>query len=442
MQNKYIHHKHENQPSVMHDSRHPMRQTLTPVEDLIVDINSEVQLSELSAGLTQTVHLMATCKSSDPAFWLHAFKFLNEFKDDIYTRLWTGNDEADHQARLVLARHSAAIQIRLLIRDKHISPALQSALNHMFGPALAILMLRSSHDRQSRTLIDAMQLVYDAIENYQESPISLDPYNRPAEKTIAQRVQDFFKGITGIKRALTPQALTLLQSDDNFSWTAHEYCNSENTSPTFTAQVDENAMHDESRALPSPTLLSPVVSASGQDDSQLNATEAQNNSEAKAHDEDGSNELMTAPSPVEPAEPTHASATDSTPILEPPPPPLDDENDSNEDGTKADVGVVNNLALNALLEKIMHEHRLTWFQVQACEDCHPRRLMFGSYERERQLVVFVNVRQEPSLTLSVADFDAGLKAGLTHPIYDEPALKQLLLDYLASQEKKGANQVF
>lgn len=235
MEKKYTHLQPEDQLGVMHDNRHPMRHTLTPVEELIVDINSEVQLSDLSAGLTQTVRLMAARKSSDPAFWQHAFKFLNEFKDDIYTRLWTGNDEADHQARVALARHSAAIQIRLLIRDKRIPPALQSALTHMFGPALAILMLRHSHDRQSRTLIEAMQLVYDVIESYQESPISLDPYNRPAEKTIAQRMQDFFKGITGIKRALTPQALTLLQSDDNFSWTALEYCNSENTSPTFTA---------------------------------------------------------------------------------------------------------------------------------------------------------------------------------------------------------------
>lgn len=147
---------------------------------------------------------------------------------------------------------------------------------------------------------------------------------------------------------------------------------------------------------------------------------------------------------MEPSEPVHANATDSAPTLEPLPPPLVNENDSNEDSTKVDVDVdvANNLALDDLLKKIMHEHRLTWLQVQACEDCHPRRLMFGSYERERQLVVLVNVRQEPSLTLSVADFDAGLKAGLTHPIYDEPALNQLLLDYLASQGKKGANQVF
>jgi len=84
----------------MHDGRHPMRKTLTRVEDLFVDIHSEVKLSDLSAGLTQSVRLMAARKSSDPAFWLHAFKFLNDFKDDIYTRLWTGKDETDHLARL------------------------------------------------------------------------------------------------------------------------------------------------------------------------------------------------------------------------------------------------------------------------------------------------------------------------------------------------------
>jgi len=84
----------------------------------------------------------------------------------------------------------------------------------MFGPALALLMLRQSHDRQSRTLINAMQLVYEVIESYQESPISLDPYNRPAEVELAQRLKDFFKGITGIRQALTPEALTQLESDD------------------------------------------------------------------------------------------------------------------------------------------------------------------------------------------------------------------------------------
>jgi len=351
----------------MHDARHPMRQTLTRVEDLFVDIHTEVKLSELSAELMQTVRLMAARKSNDPAFWLHAFKFLNDFKDDIYTRLWTGKDEADHQTRLVLAQRCATIQIRLLIRDKHLPPALQSALTHMFGPALALLMLRRSHDRHSRTLINAMQLVYESIETHQDSPISSSPYNRPAEKDLAQRLRDFFKGITGIMQALTPQALAQLQSGDNF-------------------------------------FLSVLESGDSQ---------------------------VIAPISVDATEPSQAKVVDLLPIAKAPTRSLDNEqNAEHETPARTNMNGSNNMALNALLERMILEHRFTWFQVQVCENSPLYRLMLGSYKPENQSVILLNVRHEPILTLSVADFDAGLKAGLTRPLNNDLALKQLLLNYL------------
>lgn len=396
----------------MRDGRHPMRQTLTRVEDLFVDIHSEVKLSDLSAELTQSVRLMAARKSSDPVFWLHAFKFLNDFKDDIYTRLWTGKDETDHLARLVLAQRSATIQMRLLIRDKHLPPELQSALTHMFGPALALLMLRQSHDRQSRTLINAMQLVYEVIENYQESPISLDPYNRPAEVELAQRLQDFFRGITGIRQALTPEALTQLQGDDGIFLAALESENSQTFQPELTAQAFKSGMNEESDTLQLTPLASPVASAPEYSDSKPDA--------------------LNTPSATEVLKPVDPSAAERIPNSEGSTHPL--KHDLSEAPSKTDMLAPTNLALDALLERMMQEHRFSWFQVQACEDCRPRRLMFGSYEREHHLVILVNVRQEPSLALSVADFDAGLKAGLTRPLHDEPALNQLLHNYLAPNE--------
>ena len=58
--------------------------------------------------------------------------------------------------------------------------------------------------------------------------------------------------------------------------------------------------------------------------------------------------------------------------------------------------------------------------------------MLGNYQYESQLLEFVNVHQKPIMTLSAADFHAGLKAGLNRPIYDEPELVKLLDNYLAS----------
>ncbi len=416
----------------MHDGRHPMRKTLTRVEDLFVDIHSEVKLSDLSAELTQSVRQMAARKSSDPAFWLHAFKFLNDFKDDIYTRLWTGKVEADHLARLVLAQRSATIQIRLLIRDKHLPPELQSALTHMFGPALALLMLRQSHDRQSRTLINAMQLVYEVIENYQESPISLDPYNRPAEVELAQRLKDFFKGITGIRQALTPEALTQLQSDDGIFLAALESDSSQTIQTEITAQAVNNGMDDEPDTLHLTPLAKPVVSSPEYNDSKLDAMGTQQNVFTATHSENTANDSLNTPSATEVLKPVDSSVEEIIPGLEDLHPPL--KHDFSEAPSNTEMLAPNNPALDALLERMMQEHRFTWFQVQASEESRLRRLMFGSYEREHQLVILVNVRQEPSLALSVAEFDASLKAGLTRPLHDEPALNQLLLNYLGHKE--------
>jgi len=432
---KYTHSQHQDQPSVMREARHPMRKTLTRVEDLFVDIHSEVKLSDLSAELTQSVRKMAARKSSDPAFWLHAFKFLNDFKDDIYTHLWTGKDETDHLARLALAQRSAAIQIRLLIRDKHLPPELQSALTHMFGPALALLMLRQSHDRLSRTLINAMQLVYEVIENYQESPISLDPYNRPAEVELAQRVKDFFKGITGIRQALMPEALTQLQSDDGIFLAALESDSSQAIQTELTAQTVENGIDDESGTLHLTPLASPVASAPEYNVSKPNALSAQQSTVTATHSDNAANDSLNTLSSTEVLKHVDVSVDAIIPNLEDSTAPL--KHDLSEAPSKTDAHTPTNLALDALLERIMQEHRFTWFQVQASEESRPRRLMFGSYECEHQLVILVNVHQEPSLALSVADFDASLKAGLTRPLHDEPALNQLLLNYLAHKEGRA-----
>lgn len=408
--NKYSHLNPQDQPSVMHNARHPMRQNMTQVEDLFVDIHSEVKLSEVSEALSQSIRQMAARQSSDPAFWLIAFKFLNDFKDDMYTRLWTGKDEADHRTRLVQAQRCAAIQIRLLIRNKNLPPELQRALTYMFGPALALLMLRRSHERQERTLINAMQLVYDIIESYQETPVSLAPYNRPDELGLEKRMHDFFKNFTGIKRALPPEAITQLQADNGFFLTA----------------LGSDANHDQA-AEDDHTVAQKMAS-----ELDINLSSATKNS--------------THLPPAEAHAPVFASITSET--LEPlavttPKPVVDETSFAKSEQQELSVAATPsthtltpiNPALDALLETIMKNHRFSWFQVQACKDCGLRRLMFGRYEREHRQIIMFNVRQVPSLTLSVVDFDAGLRAGFTRPLHDDdPRLNQILLDYLSSAQ--------
>lgn len=74
-----------------------------------------------------------------------------------------------------------------------------------------------------------------------------------------------------------------------------------------------------------------------------------------------------------------------------------------------------------------------------CEGCILRRLMFSNYDAEKRTVTFVNVRQEPSVMLSVVDFDTGLRAGLTKPIFDDPDLQTLVRDYAESRTAPSAS---
>jgi hypothetical protein len=221
-------------------------------------------------------------------------------------------------------------------------------------------------------------------------------------------------------------------------------------------------VEEASRVLHLPAPPSPVALVSTEPEtvgSELDELGVQVSTDSVTQDESFADTVIEAPASVdsrtttpEPAPtaeqhdaPPHAAATETVPHLEPLPPlpPLlaNDNRPSEESATppEADMAVLNSLALDALLERIMREHRFTWFQVQACEGCGLRRLMFGTYERERRLVVFTNVRQEPSLTLSVVDFDAGLKSTMTRPIYDEPALSRLLNGYIASSAASRAD---
>ncbi len=480
MNNKETHIELQAQTHVMRDRRHPMRQALTRIEDLFVDIDREVILSDLSEIISQSIGKMAARKSGEPGFWLHAFRFLNDFKDDIYTRLWTGEDEADHQARVVLAQRSAAIQIRLLIRDKHLPPALKSALTHLFGPALAILMLRRDQDRNSRTLLNAMQLVYEVIETYQEPSSFPAPYDRPVILGLRQQLHEFFKGITGIRQALSPQVLLQLQSDGYLFLSSVD--SSKDT--VFSAGISEHDVKNDSNDVLESAHLSLITSesvatdyiekplgasedqkaakrtikayqigaqgvckevalqpvnelkpASASADSSppptdTNNSAAPNNLVASNSSETMRGEHITSDTTVSPS-PAEVREVIQVDITEPEPTPeavdfLPEHTQKKGDETAVSI----NPAFENLLEHLQRDHRLSWFQIQVEKSSSVRRLMFGNYDCENQSLIFVNVHQRPSLTLSVADFDLGLKNGLTHPLYAEPAINKLFLEYL------------
>ncbi|HES76264.1 MAG TPA: DUF1631 family protein, partial [bacterium] len=353
-----------------------------------------------------------------------------------------------HHERVRLARRLATRQIQLMMRDKRVTPALQRILTQMLGPALAILMLRHRHDRDSQVLRNAMQLVHDVIESVQELPDSLESMHyleHASGKALSQRLQGFFMGFSGFDQNVIAETLQHIEQEHALILNALEARNSRVTLPMFSAHLAHGSVEESSKAQHLPALPSPLLISEGIEVAEFVETpppkpEQTTPSHAAHIDSDEAPKKADAKHVVPPAARSPAALDDalSHPQLETPytqpeqplanPAALDDAPPQVE----ADLAALNNLALDALLEKLMREHRFTWFQVPACEGCNLRRLMFGAYDHARRLVMFCNVRQEPTLSISVVDFDLGLKAGITRPIYDEPEITHLLKDYLKS----------
>ncbi len=422
--------------SIMHDRRHPMRRALTLLEDLVIDLDSEDGLDDIGGEITQMINLMEARAAYGSGFWLHVVKYLNYIKDELHGRLWSDDDGADHQERVRLARRLATRQIQLLMRDKRVTPALQRILSHMLGPALAIMMLRHRHDRDSQVLRNALQLINDVIESVQELPDSLESMHyleHASGKALTQRLQGFFMGFSGFDQSSITDALVELEHEHSLILSALEARNSQLTLPVLSSPSSTEERSDNHKVLHLPILPSPsLLSAYAADEIETGVIvepEVSAGQDSTGQDEDTQEPPRHAPfgvmsattqdntptAPVTISAQTPAASVDDTPVR-----------------VEADLAALNNLALDALLEKIMRDHRYTWFQVPACEGCNLRRLMFGAYDHARRLVMFCNVRQEPTLTISIVDFDLGLKAGTTRPLYDEPKLSVLLQDYLKS----------
>jgi len=407
--------------SILHDRRHPMRRALTLLEDLVIDLDSEDGLDDIGGEITQMISLMEARAANGPGFWLHVVKYLNYLKDELHSRLWSDNVDADHQERVRLARRLATRQIQLLMRDKRVTPALQRILTQMLGPALAILMLRHRHDRDSKVLKNAMQLIHDVIESVQNLPESLEDMHYleyASGKALTQQLHGFFMGFSGFDQNIITEALQRLEQEHAHILNALEARNSQVTLPLFSARIAQGSAEESSKVLHLPALPSPLVSA------EIEIAEFV---ETESSGLERNVPSYTAPTKADEALATSEAADEQRPTVISPAAP-----DNAPPKIEIDLAALNNLALDALLEKLMREHRFTWFQVPACEGCNLRRLMFGAYDHARRLVMFCNVRQEPSLSISVVDFDLGLKAGMTRPIYDDPEITQLLKDYLKS----------
>lgn len=417
--------------SIMHDRRHPMRRALTLLEDLVIDLESEDGLDDIGGEITQMINLMEARATSGPGFWLQVVKYLNYIKEELHNRLWSDDEGADHQERVRLARRLATRQIQLLMREKRVTPALQRILTHMLGPALAILMLHHRHERDSQVLRNALQLIHDAIESVQDLPDSLESMHyleHSSGKALVLRLQGFFIGFSGFDQTAIAAALLALEQEHSLIFGALEARNNLVSLPVFTP-IEDDAKHPKTLhlpSLPSPSLIKEeietgvVIAETATRDNRASIEQekiALPRLTQAAIEEQRSEQVSHAPSPG-----SSSTVINVEDVV------IDDTSVQIE----ADLGALNNLALDALLEKIMRDHRYTWFQIPACEGCNLRRLMFGAYDHARRLVMFCNVRQEPTLTISVVDFDLGLKSGLTRPIYDEPGLGLLLRDYLKS----------
>ncbi|OYY75504.1 MAG: hypothetical protein B7Y40_00870 [Gammaproteobacteria bacterium 28-57-27] len=402
--------------SILHDRRHPMRRALTLLEDLVIDLDSEDGLDDIGGEITQMIGLMESRAASGPGFWLHVVKYLNYLKEELHGRLWSDNVDADHQERVRLARRLATRQIQLLMRDKRVTPALQRILTQMLGPALAILMLRHRHDRDSQVLRSAIQLIHDVIESVQGVPESLEDMHyleHASGKALIQQLYGFFMGFSGFDQNIIAETLLHLEQEHTHILNTLASRNNQVTLPSFSAHSSHGGLEDHTQLLQLPTLPSPPLIE------DIETAEFTENPPPRIETEAPQPKLPT-PTAV-PAKGSFSLPSSSSASL-----------DNISAPAEPDLAALNNLALDALLEKLNREYRFTWFQVPACEGCNLRRLMFGAYDHARRLVMFCNVRQEPSLSISVVDFDLGLKAGVTRPIYDEPGITHLLKDYLKS----------
>lgn len=405
--------------SILHDRRHPMRRALTLLEDLVIDLDSEDGLDDINAEITQMIGLMEERAASGPGFWLHVIKYLNYLKEELHGRLWSDDIDADHQERVRLARRLATHQIQLMMRDKRVTPALQRILTQMLGPALAILMLRHRHDRDSQVLKSALQLINDVIESVQDLPTSLENMHYleyASGKALIQQLQGFFMGFSGFDHNIIAQTLAHLEEEHTHILNSLEARNSQATLPMFSMHLLRNS--EEKKVLHLPALPSPQPN---EDIEVAEFTEVPLVTPAQT--ESTMSGVIFIEEKTEALPPTAAIPR---PQLSPA------GQDEHTAQAEPNLGALNDLALDALLEKLHRQHRFTWFQIPACEGCNLRRLMFGAYDHARRLVMFCNVRQEPTLSISVVDFDLGLKAGVTRPIYDEPAVSGLIADYLTS----------
>jgi hypothetical protein len=361
---------------------------------------------------------MASRAASGPGFWLHVVKYLNYLKEELHGRLWSDDVDANHQERVRLARRLATRQIQLMMRDKRVTPALQRILSQMLGPALAILMLRHRHDRDSQVLRNAVQLVHDVIESVQDLPGSLEDMHyleHASGRALIQRLQGFFMGFSGFDQNIITETLSHFEQEHAHILNALETRNGQVTLPIFSTHIAQGSEEESSKTLHLPALPSPSVAEEIEVVEFIETEVFESEQLASCHTEQTkTNETIPIGEAADEMSISPAALDDAPPKIEP------------------DLTALNNLALDALLEKLMREHRFTWFQVPACEGCNLRRLMFGAYDHARRLVMFCNVRQEPSLSISVVDFDLGLKTGLTRPIYAEPVITHLLNDYLKS----------
>jgi len=420
--------------SILHDRRHPMRRALTLLEDLIIDLDSQDGLDDIGGEITQMISLMEARAASGPGFWLHVVKYLNYLKEELHGRLWSDDVDTNHQERVSLARRLATRQIQLMMRDKRVTPALQRILTQMLGPALAILMLRHRHDRDSHVLRNALQLIHDVIESIQDLPESLEDMHyleHTSGKALIQQLHGFFMGFSGFDQQIVSESLLQLEQEHIHILSALQSRNNQVTLPMFSARIEHTNEDERSAtlhlpALPSPLLVEePEIAEFSENAPDKPVFESIAESIQESIQESASAPIMHD-ALVTPEATFIPSAAEDSPGM------ASVGNDNTPPVIEADLAALNNLALDALLEKLMREHRFTWFQVPACEGCNLRRLMFGAYDHARRLVMFCNVRQEPTLSISVVDFDLGLKNGSTRPLYDEPEITRLLKDYLKS----------
>ncbi|MEW6444425.1 MAG: DUF1631 family protein [Pseudomonadota bacterium] len=400
-------------PSLMHDRRHPVRRAMNMISAITSDLaDREEEFNDISEEIGRVLHSMESPDAARPDFWQQVLGYLDYLKGEIQRRAWSGDD--DYSRHVSTARKLAARQIQTQMRGKRATPALHRLLSHLMGPALAILLLRHRNEGDSAVVRNTFALLAELIESVQEIPSSIEIMHyleHASGSALIRRTKAFLTAFHGLDGQLAQETLAALHEEHRVILDAIMARNQVTLLPVFDQTTGERKEE---------TLQAPLADEEDEDEIALPPSTDEESPATAQGIEDGAPAAASGESAERPETPPPLETTTARP-----------------EWSEPDLNVLHDQTAHALLDRLARDFPFSWFRLQICEDSPPRRLMLGGYDGDKRILTFVNVHQEPIIMLSIVDFDSSLRSGATRAIFDDPALRALLEEYMRIRRQQG-----